>query len=72
MDIIRDLRQAWPYCFHALSRIPGLSKAQPTEKSQIIYLILIKKKHPSLQNRSVPALLLFIIVILQLVHLAGY
>lgn len=72
MDIIRDLWQAWPYCFHVLSRIPGLSKAQPAEKSHIAYLILIKQKHSSLQNWSVPALLLFIIVILQLVHLAGY
>lgn len=72
VDIIRDLWQAWPYCFHVLSRIPGLSKAQPAEKSHIAYLILIKQKHSSLQNWSVPALLLFIIVILQLVHLAGY
>lgn len=72
VDIIRDLRQALPYCFHALSRILGLSKAQPAEKSHIAYLILIKQKHSSLQNWSVPAFLLFIIVILQLIHRAGY
>ena len=32
-DIIRDLRQTWPFCLYAFRRAPGLSEAQPTEKS---------------------------------------
>lgn len=38
VDIIRDLRQAYAYCFHALGCIPRLSEVQPTEKSHILII----------------------------------